>query len=547
MPDPLLNTSLGPYRIIAELGRGGMAVVYKGIQPALSREVAIKVLPPYFAHDPNFVERFKREAQNAARLKHPNIVVIHDVGEAQGYHFIVMEMLEGATLQQIIQRAGVLSLERAAKILEQIASALDYAHARGFIHRDIKPSNIIVGENDFATLTDFGIAKAIEGSSFTSTGAAIGTPAYMSPEQALGDKNIDSRTDIYSLGVVAYEMVSGRVPFTGETTPAILHKVIYETPPRLRSINPRVSERVEQTISKAMAKQPAQRFARAAELASALTVRSEVKTPLPEDVTRYVPPRVTKPAQPIVVPPPPPMPVQSRTPKPVTPIVPPRASKQTSSRFPFLLAGVGGCAVFLALAVFAIGFLSGVNKSAEMVSIPEGEFLMGSGLNDTQGASDEKPQHLVYLDAFMMDKFEVTNALYKKCVDARSCARPSESKSYTRSSYYGNPSFDNYPVIYVSWNDADTYCKWLGKRLPTEAEWEKAARGTDGRIYPWGNSFEKNRLNSIESGRDDTTEVGIFPTGASPYGAQDMAGNVWEWVADWYDNKYYFINPPTRN
>ena len=176
--------------------------------------------------------------------------------------------------------------------------------------------------------------------------------------------------------------------------------------------------------------------------------------------------------------------------------------------------------------------------NAPMQFVPAGEFTMGSNDGD-----NEKPIHIVYLDAFWMDKFEVTNALYKKCVDAGRCSRPSEIKSYTRSSYFGNAQYDNYPVIYVNWEQAKTYCEWAGKRLPTEAEWEKAARGTDGRIYPWGNTFDASKLNSADGNRGDTTQVGAYLSGASPYGIMDLAGNVWEWVADWYDEKYYASSP----
>lgn len=179
------------------------------------------------------------------------------------------------------------------------------------------------------------------------------------------------------------------------------------------------------------------------------------------------------------------------------------------------------------------------NDNAEMVYVPAGDFTMGS--ND--GDSDEKPVHTVYLDAFWIDKFKVTNSLYKKCVDADKCKPPSPTSSQTRTNYYGNAQFDNYPVIHVSWEDANTYCSWAGKRLPTEAEWEKTARGTDGRIYPWGNSFDANKLNSSDGGKGDTTAVGSYPAGASPSGAMDMAGNVYEWVADWYDSNYYSSSP----
>lgn len=177
---------------------------------------------------------------------------------------------------------------------------------------------------------------------------------------------------------------------------------------------------------------------------------------------------------------------------------------------------------------------------AVMVTVPAGDFTMGS--ND----DDSKPAHQVYLDAFSIDKYEVTNAQYKQCVDAGKCSPPAKSESRTRNWYYGAPKYNNYPVIYVSWDDAKRYCEWAGKRLPTEAEWEKAARGTDGRIYPWGNSFDARKLNSSEGRKGDTTAVGSYPDGASPYGMLDMAGNVSEWVADRYDENYY-ANSPRNN
>lgn len=183
---------------------------------------------------------------------------------------------------------------------------------------------------------------------------------------------------------------------------------------------------------------------------------------------------------------------------------------------------------------------------ALMVFVPKGEFLMGSSDVDKHAESDEKPQHTVYLDSFWIDKFKVTNAQYQKCVGAGKCTAPRQSKSYTRSFYYADSKYDNYPVINVVVNDAKSFCEWAGKRLPTEAQWEKAARGTDERIYPWGNVFDKNLLNSYEGGRGDTSEVGGYPLSASSYGVMDMAGNVAEWVADWYDSGYY-KNSPSRN
>jgi len=166
--------------------------------------------------------------------------------------------------------------------------------------------------------------------------------------------------------------------------------------------------------------------------------------------------------------------------------------------------------------------------------VPSGEFLMGS----ENGREDERPVHKVYLDSFYIDKYEVTNALYKACVDARTCDSPKQASSNIHSIYYGNPEFDNYPVIFIGWNMAKTYCEWRGARLPTEAEWEKAARGTDGRTYPWGEEINPTYAN-YGYNVGDTTPVGFYERGKSTYGVYDTVGNAWEWVNDWYGKTYY--------
>jgi len=178
--------------------------------------------------------------------------------------------------------------------------------------------------------------------------------------------------------------------------------------------------------------------------------------------------------------------------------------------------------------------------------VPAGEFIMGddsTGYRDRD--ADQNPTHDVYLTSFYMDMYEVTNFLYQKCVDSSVCTRPSYSSSNTRPQYYGNPEFSNYPVLFVNWYQAATYCEWRGARLPTEAEWEKAARGTDGRYYPWGPQLfvedAANHSGVTNTQFGDTTEVGSYPLGVSPYGIYDMAGNVWEWVNDWYQSDYYAI------
>jgi serine/threonine protein kinase len=203
------------YEVERELGRGGMSVVYCARDTRLGRRVAVKVLPPDLAHDPAVRTRFAREAHTAAQLAHPHIVPIHDVGERDGVAYLVMALVSGGNLATLMAREGRLSSNETRRLLREIADALDFAHQRGVIHRDIKPDNILLdGDSGRAMVSDFGIARAMEaGGRLTATGAAVGTPTYMSPEQAVGERQLDGRCDIYALGVVAYQMLAGRVPF----------------------------------------------------------------------------------------------------------------------------------------------------------------------------------------------------------------------------------------------------------------------------------------------------------------------------------------------
>jgi serine/threonine protein kinase len=281
MTSDLVGRRLGQYQIVQEIGRGGMAVVYRAYQPALERYVAIKVLPRELTFDPEFVARFLREAKAAARLNHPNIVTIHDVGQVDGTYFIVMEYVEGPSLTQLLEQRGTLSPEQATRIIAQVASALHYAHRQGFAHRDVKPGNILLAPDGTVKLTDFGIVKAAEGTRLTQTGKLLGTPAYMSPEQARGS-GIGYGTDIYSLGVVAYEMLSGQVPFSGDTM-AVLHAHIYE-PPNL-SVLPRG---VRGVVGKALAKDPRQRYESATTFAQSLRAAVGGVDVAPRPVPRWV-------------------------------------------------------------------------------------------------------------------------------------------------------------------------------------------------------------------------------------------------------------------
>lgn len=248
-----------------------MATVYKAYQAALDRYVAVKVLHPFVAAEEEFIRRFHQEARAVAALRHSNIVQVYDFGEENGIYYMVMEFIEGRTLKERLEelRDGgwVMELNEARRIVEQVAEALDYAHRRGMVHRDVKPANIMLTEEGQAILTDFGLARMVEGARFTQTGVA-GTPYYMSPEQGQS-LEIDSRTDIYSLGIVLYEMLTGRPPYVADTPVAIVLMHVQDPLPPPRRLNPAISPEVEQVLFKALEKEPEKRFQRASELAMA--------------------------------------------------------------------------------------------------------------------------------------------------------------------------------------------------------------------------------------------------------------------------------------
>jgi serine/threonine protein kinase len=255
----LSNTTLGDYEIFGELGRGGMAAVYLGHDLALDRKVAIKTMLPELVTKEGMVARFKREAQTAAALSHPHIIQIFTVKETKELCFFVMKFIEGRSLESVITDKGKVPLEMAHTILGQVGSALDYAHRKKVVHRDIKPANIMIDEDGWAIVTDFGIAKVQEAQNLTATGTAIGTPHYMSPEQ-FHNKAVTGASDQYSLGVVAYEMLAGKKPFDGGTYAEIITQHLFEAPPDLTTIVPEIPQHVSDVVKKMMAKDPADRF-----------------------------------------------------------------------------------------------------------------------------------------------------------------------------------------------------------------------------------------------------------------------------------------------
>jgi serine/threonine protein kinase len=264
------------YEIIAEVGRGGNATVYQAIQKNLERKVALKILLPHLVNDQEFLDRFHMEAQSIAKLRHPNIVTIFDEGNENGIHFMAMEFLEGPDLHRLIEQQGKVKVEKILEMARRIANALDYAHSYGVIHRDVKSSNIVMTPDRIAVLTDFGIAHAGMTSKYTSAGSILGTPEFMSPEQADG-RPVDARSDFYSLGVVLYHALSGRFPFSGENPLVTMHKILHDEYVPIRNLV-NLPPSIQHAIDRCLSRDPANRIQNGRELIELLEPRVKGKT-----------------------------------------------------------------------------------------------------------------------------------------------------------------------------------------------------------------------------------------------------------------------------
>jgi formylglycine-generating enzyme required for sulfatase activity len=666
VPTEWVGRELGEYFVFERIGTGSMAEVYKALQPSMDRLVGIKILSPALSHDPQFVARFKREVQIVASLEHPHILPVIDFGEREGTFYLVMRYVGGGTLHDLIQQ-GPLEPPLVLRYLSEIGEAIDYAHQQRVVHRDIKPRNVLLDQQGRPFLADFGLARLIGAGNITHSGVEmIGTPHYMSPEQARG-QHVDGRSDLYALGVMLYQMLTGRVPFEADSTVGIVMKHIESPVPTVTENWPMLPEALNPVVAKAMSKQPDDRFQTAHELTQAvaealgtsvlagaigslpadlrlgagtghgrarglrragagsalnlwrkLSILAQwggrrLRGPQPDSLAslfvRLFPTRLQRnllwgglvvvlvgafgllsvlnglyPSG---------LPAtlasatrggQVGTPAPVFLITPPEQGAPGTS------AGSTATASQAALdhtpttpvAPRPTRVVS-AKDSMVVVPVPAGRFLLGSSDDDRAARDDEKPQVTVTLDGFWIDRTEVSFAQFQSFVAATDYQTDAErgccSGSYRLPGgnvFSPDPIFvananwlmpqgggapgaqPRQPVVQVSWNDAVAYCKWAGRRLPTEAEWEKAARGPGGFIYPWGNDFDGRRLNycdknctaSWHGNTDDsfarTGTVGVFVTGASPYDVLDLAGNVREWVNDFYDFRGY-VRVPTAN
>jgi len=600
---------LGRYELLESLGTGATAEVFRAKDTLLGREVALKVLKPALVTDATAFARFAQEAQAAAQLFHPHIALVLDMGSAGDRYFIAMRLVPGRALDKVLAEGGPLPWAEVLRLAEQIGGALAFAHERGFLHRDVKPANIIRTPEGEYVLTDFGLTRAMMATGLTShTGSVLGTPAYIPPEIWRG-KAATPATDEYALACVLVEALTGKVLFAGETPPEVMTRHVLDGAELPVTWTPDAPEGVGAVFAKALSKAPTERHGgpgqlvqalgelllqqqraaeeaarkqreaeetarqqRAAEEAARKQYQAEEaarkqreaeaaarkqreaeeearKQRQDEETARQQPEKgglrhkLSQLFAPMAVDQPPPTSNQQQA----------TGDQQLETR---------NSQLTLALA-------HGVQMG--FMRIPAGEFLMGSDPKvDKLAFDDEQPQRKVHLDGYWMGKTPVTVAQFRQFVAATAHKTQAERQGYgwhwngsewqkVAGADWAHPTGPasqaevTHPVVQVSWEDAAAFCAWASQvtqrevRLPTEAEWEKAARGTDGRIYPWGNEKPDARRCNFGMNVKSTTPVGQYSSqGDSPYGCVDMAGNVWEWCADWYDEGYY-KTAPSRN
>ena len=528
------------YRIVRLVGQGGFGAVYRGWDTALEQPVAVK---EQFDTGPESQRQFKREARLLAGLRHANLPVVidHFILPGQG-QYLVMDFIEGQSLgAMLVERGRPLDEAEVLPWIRQVCGALEYLHSRQppVIHRDIKPQNIIVTDDGRAVLVDFGISKEYDPNKGTTIGAKAVTPGFSPPEQ-YGRGRTDPRSDVYALGATLYAMLTAQIPPEAPDLSSGADVLIAP-----RQINPVVSEAASAAVVAAMATAISQRVVSAGALR---TMLPSVGSPLPTP---------SKAA---------PVPLGQL---PALGAANPRGKVRSIPKWVW----VGGLIVLIGLAVWAAmtfgepsrGVETTITQGAtpnattaaatpqptkapietrkvlrgevevEQVFIPAGSFNMGS----TQGGAgyeNEQPVHLVELDSYWIDRTEVTNSQYQECDEAGVCDPPADTSSNTQTSYYGNSEFDDFPVIFVSWNNASAFCEWADGRLPTEAEWEYAARGRNVLHYPWGKDYPKRAWANLRRGESgDTVQVGrtsLAWKDLSPFEVWGMTGNVREWVSD---------------
>ena len=530
---------------------------------------AIKILADHLAQDPNIVARFKQEATTAASLSgHPNIVPIFDIGEGLGLHYLVMQFVCGEDMASYLRREGKLHVAAAASVIAQASEALSWAESRRVVHRDLKPANMHLDTAGRIKILDFGISKITDlADGLTRPGEALGTPFYMSPEQIRGE-GCDIRSDLYSLGVVFFELLTARRPFENESATAIQMAHLSTPPPSVLSYDPSIPPMCDQIIQRLLRKDRNERYSSVQELLDELhnngansgpsTLRPQVDPSLAAAINEPPTPGGCVSETRVDVPAPAehasasatPAPAATPTPRPVPAVQPssPVSARSpseattangVSKSSPLLRIGLISAAVLL-LAIIGVllvlrsrshagpaaGSDTGAAQTAmaappaelqdthgRMLLVPAGTFTFGSSAADSQ-----EPEQTLSLPSFYVDETEVSNAEYRRFAQATGRALPETTSTAS----------PDQPVSGVNLQDAEAYAAWAGKRLPSEQEWEKAARGTDARPFPWGTQpWTDGVPTAIES-------VTSNPDRRSATGAYNMAGNVWEWTESPY-------------
>jgi serine/threonine-protein kinase len=545
------------YELKKLLGRGAMGDVFEAKDHHTDKRVVVKLLRRGYVEDDRHIKAFERELEASRRLQGPHIAKIIDAGREKDDLFLVMEHIEAKPLNRLIEEEAPLEPRKALQITRQVLIALSEAHGKGVLHRDLKPQNILISETSnqlHAMVIDFGLAHLTTLTSHTQH--AIGTPLYISPEQANGTNKLDGRSDIYSLGVILYEMLTGCTPFQGDAC-SLYAQHIHKKPKAPSKQKNNIGKNLDRLVLKALEKKPAQRFRSAVDMLNSIeqleqnppnlwqrlnlpvkviaglitivgtifgaleyfqfSAISNLRDSLNLKPVNSIPQKPMSSTSPVV----------GRTQPIVHNAVLPNRPK-TKAIWP-------GTRHRDAL------------DGAWMVYVPPGAFVMGH--ND--GMPDERPSRRVQLnEGFWIDQYEVTTERFQQCVQAGACPHPTKVSTKCN---WGVSGKQQHPINCISWIEASQYCKWANKELPTEAQWEKAARSTDQRLYPWGASNpDPLRIGRIYTADDaakhsdkhqPTEVVGDRPVGAGPYGTQGQIGNLYEWVADCYEADFYSKSP----